>query len=204
MGISTCPQPRASNQYRLDTDFTRFMRTILTNSFLSSRSVKPSILARVHISTRPSRSAWSYKHSISYNFLRRTFSQTREQHSAFQQLIAPDAQRKTIYGLSTPLGKGGIAVIRISGRDVRRVWEVLVRKQTPSKERDPRKPIPWKLERCKIIHPQTKEVLDDGLVVFFKGKPIFIDRLAYFNLRQDPSHSQQKMFSSYISILEGL
>lgn len=135
--------------------------------------MKPSILARVHISTRPSRSAWSYKHSISYNFLRRTFSQTREQHSAFQQLIAPDAQRKTIYGLSTPLGKGGIAVIRISGRDVRRVWEVLVRKQTPSKERDPRKPIPWKLERCKIIHPQTKEVLDDGLVVFFKGPKSF-------------------------------
>jgi hypothetical protein len=38
-----------------------------------------------------------------------------------------DAQRKTIYALSTPPGKSGIAVIRISGPDALCVWQRMVR-----------------------------------------------------------------------------
>ncbi|PIL36674.1 hypothetical protein GSI_00363 [Ganoderma sinense ZZ0214-1] len=36
-----------------------------------------------------------------------------------------------------------------------------------------RGPEPWKMHRCSIGHPQTGEVLDDGLAVFFKGPRSF-------------------------------
>jgi tRNA modification GTPase len=42
----------------------------------------------------------------------------------------------------------------------------MVRPHKPRKQ-----PTPWKLERCKIVHPdRPEEVIDDGLCVFFHGK----------------------------------
>ncbi|KAF7313473.1 tRNA modification GTPase TrmE [Mycena chlorophos] len=75
-----------------------------------------------------------------------------------------DAQRKTIYALSTPPGKAGIAVVRISGPEVLQVWKHVVRRAEPE---------PWRMERCKIIHPTTGNMLDDGLAVYFKGPKSF-------------------------------
>jgi tRNA modification GTPase len=103
-----------------------------------------------------------------------------------------DAQRKTIYALSTPPGKSGIAVIRVSGPDALSVWQRMVR---PVRGRtrvahtahtatghDPdvckhnndgtgaqRRPEPQKLERCHVVDPHTAEHLDDAMAVLFRG-----------------------------------
>lgn len=77
-----------------------------------------------------------------------------------------DAQRQTIYALATASGPAGIAVVRISGPRVRDVRAHMVR---PTHRRLDKEPVPWKLERCTVVDPQTKEVLDDALAVFFPG-----------------------------------
>lgn len=86
------------------------------------------------------------------------------------ELVLSDAQRRTIYALSTPPGKAGVAVIRVSGPDALRVWRSMVRALPEAKgkarEHDPE---PWKMHRCSVIHPLSGEMLDDGLAVFFKG-----------------------------------
>ena len=92
-------------------------------------------------------------------------------------LVLSDAQRKTIYALSTPPGKAGVAVIRVSGPDALRVWRSVVRR--PAKGRRlaqagiPSKgdPEPWRMYRCEVIQPETQELLDSGLAVYFKGTP---------------------------------
>lgn len=74
-----------------------------------------------------------------------------------------ESQKKTIYALSTPKGKGGVGVIRISGPQSLDAWRSVVK----SGRQDPE---PWKMNRCKIVHPLRKDdVLDDGMAVFFKG-----------------------------------
>ena len=86
------------------------------------------------------------------------------------QLVLSDAQRLTIYALSTPPGKAGVAVVRISGPGALDVWRGMVRTRAEGKgkvrEHDPE---PWKMHRCDVVHPRSGEVLDDGLAVFFKG-----------------------------------
>lgn len=108
-----------------------------------------------------------------------------------------DAQRKTIYALSTPPAKSGVAVIRISGPDALHVWQRMVRstraahtnqdKDNPTPKRTPKpnrerertrtrnnetsRPEAWKLQRCHVVDPQTSELLDDALAVFFRGAP---------------------------------
>jgi tRNA modification GTPase len=77
--------------------------------------------------------------------------------------VLSDAQRPTIYALSTPPGKAGVAVIRVSGPAALDVWSQLVKCRK-------RLPEPWKMDRCQIVHPETGEILDDGLAVFFKGR----------------------------------
>ncbi|KAA1466071.1 tRNA modification GTPase TrmE [Dentipellis sp. KUC8613] len=89
--------------------------------------------------------------------------------TVFNDLVLSDTQRRTIYALSTPPGKAGVAVVRISGPDALAVRQQMVR--TPSRRK--RNPEPWRLERCSIIDPVSEEVLDDGLVVFFKGPKSF-------------------------------
>lgn len=85
------------------------------------------------------------------------------------QLTRSDAQKQTIYALSTPPGKGGVAVVRISGPEALEVWRKMVK---PYKTKS--QPTPWKLERCRIVHPDNQdEVIDDGLSVFFEGESIY-------------------------------
>ncbi|KAJ3713861.1 tRNA modification GTPase GTPBP3 [Lentinula raphanica] len=109
-------------------------------------------------------------------------------------LVMSDAQRKTIYALSTPMGKAGVAVVRISGPDATQVWDNLV--QTNKK----RHLEPWKLQRCKIIHPGHQEVLDDGLAVFFKSPKSFTTE----DVLELHIHSGRAIISSVLNALSAL
>jgi len=103
-----------------------------------------------------------------------------------------DAQRRTIYALSTPPGRSGVAIIRVSGPDVLGVWHRMVRPARTAAARRAsahhglsdahrhgkhsdetltrqRHPEPQKLERCHVVDPQTAEHVDDALAVFFRG-----------------------------------
>lgn len=86
-------------------------------------------------------------------------------------LLTSSAQRQTIYALSTPPGKGGVAIVRVSGPDARLVWDNMVRSYAPNKPI--KDPTPWKLHRCHIVHPQNKSLIDDGLAVYFRGKYLY-------------------------------
>lgn len=120
-------------------------------------------------------------------------------------LTITDAQRKTIYALSTPPGKGGVAIVRVSGPDALHVWKLMARSHKSDKPM--REPTPWKMQRCRIVHPESEMLIDDGLAVYFKGlspsvrsirfstdilvhSPIFIYNLANigvtYPLRQSP------------------
>ncbi|OBZ71947.1 tRNA modification GTPase GTPBP3, mitochondrial [Grifola frondosa] len=81
------------------------------------------------------------------------------------------AVKRTIYALSTPPGKAGVAVIRISGPDALEVWRRMVSTRNSKKGKGKARycdPEPWKMHMCKIIHPDTEELLDEGLAVFLK------------------------------------
>ena len=89
-----------------------------------------------------------------------------------------DAQRNTIYALSTPPGKSGVAIIRVSGPEVLSVWKRMVRStrgarlgREKGEYGSSHLPEPWKLERCHILDPHTSEILDEALAVFFRGAP---------------------------------
>lgn len=82
-------------------------------------------------------------------------------------LTATEAQRSTIYALSTPPGKGGVAIVRVSGPDALLVWDKMVRSHDPKKGM--KTPTPWKMQRCRIVHPENETLIDDGLAVYFKG-----------------------------------
>ncbi|KAF8845563.1 tRNA modification GTPase TrmE [Paxillus ammoniavirescens] len=89
----------------------------------------------------------------------------------FREPTPSDAQRRTIYALSTPPGKGGVAVIRVSGPHAFKVWKAVTRSvRTPATNKVP---VPWVAELREVIDPVTREKLDDGLVLFFKGPKSF-------------------------------
>jgi len=91
------------------------------------------------------------------------------------------SQKETIYALSTPPGRAGIAVIRISGPMVPQVYHKVVKPTSQSSKTSPnhlqrtnepalprtRMPVPWKMHRCSVVHPETRRVLDEGLAVYF-------------------------------------
>lgn len=56
-------------------------------------------------------------------------SRTHTTFSAKSEPTLSDAQRRTIYALSTPPGKAGIAIIRVSGPDALDVWRRVTRKK---------------------------------------------------------------------------
>ncbi|KAL0064756.1 mitochondrial splicing system protein [Marasmius tenuissimus] len=85
--------------------------------------------------------------------------------------VLSDAQRKTIYALSSPPGKAGVAVIRISGPEASTARELLLRnsKGSPLAQAEP-----WKMQRCRVVNPERPDqLLDDGLSVFFRGPKSF-------------------------------
>lgn len=113
-------------------------------------------------STRP-----SHAHSL----LRcpyQSFRRANHQVPVAADLALSDAQRRTIYALSTPPGKGGVAVIRVSGSDARRVWKAVTRPIHASLT--DKAPVPRLAELRHVIDPLTSEKLDDALVLFFQGE----------------------------------
>lgn len=95
-------------------------------------------------------------------------SPSRPYHHHPGSLTPSDAQRRTIYALSTPPGKGGVAVIRVSGPDASKVWNDLTRPLRVSAV--DKAPIPRLAQLRHVVDPLTGEKLDDGLVLFFKGE----------------------------------
>lgn len=96
-------------------------------------------------------------------------------HWGTKPLPQSPSQRTTIYALSTPPGRGGIGVVRISGADARLIWEHML--VTPKRARPmalPPRDASRQLFRCRVIHPISKEVIDDGMAVFFHGTYIII------------------------------
>jgi len=88
-------------------------------------------------------------------------------------------EKKTIYALSTPPGRGGIGVIRVSGPDALDVYSQMVRVGAGGSAKGEQKevaPEPWKMRRCSIVHPQSREVLDEGIAVFFQGTSLAFGR----------------------------
>ena len=88
------------------------------------------------------------------------------------QVVPSPAEKKTIYALSTPPGRGGIGVIRVSGPDALCVYSQMVRVGTRIGAKGKQKeviPEPWRMRRCSIVHPTSQEVLDEGMAVFFQG-----------------------------------
>ncbi|CAE7146397.1 unnamed protein product [Rhizoctonia solani] len=86
-------------------------------------------------------------------------------------LIPSPVERDTIFALSTPPGKGAVAVIRISGTRSYELYSKLLRPTTEDALGHSIQP--WKLKRCRLIDPGTEEVLDDTLAVFFRGPRSF-------------------------------
>jgi tRNA modification GTPase len=83
-----------------------------------------------------------------------------------------DAERRTVYALSTAPGKAGIAVFRVSGPAALDVWRrvvKLIRRDGTLDLTRTETPRPWRVERCAVVDPDTDDVLDYGLCVFFKG-----------------------------------
>ncbi|TEB29453.1 tRNA modification GTPase TrmE [Coprinellus micaceus] len=101
-------------------------------------------------------------------------SPTRPRFIHNDALPRSDAQKSTIYALSTPPGRGGVGVVRISGPDaLKEVWGRMVKPYAGSTSKDLLNPTPWKLYRCRVVHPSTGETIDDGLAVYFKGPKSF-------------------------------
>jgi hypothetical protein len=89
-------------------------------------------------------------------------------HEASRPLPLSAAQRQTIFALASAPGRAGVAVIRVSGPDVRDVCARVLRRVN-----DPTTPLPplqpRMMSRCAVVHPESGEVLDDGLAVLFPG-----------------------------------
>jgi tRNA modification GTPase len=75
-------------------------------------------------------------------------------------------QTDTIVALSTPPGRGGIGVIRISGPDALKILRTLVAAKSFH-------PIPNQLTLKSLIDPFTLGLLDEALVCFFKSPHSF-------------------------------
>ncbi|KAI8984989.1 tRNA modification GTPase TrmE [Trametes punicea] len=116
-------------------------------------------------------------------------------------LLLSDAQKKTIYALSTPPGKAGVAVIRISGPDALEVWRQVVQTHHGRKGKvRETAPEPWKMHRCRVVHPVSGEVLDDGLAVFFRSPKSFTTE----DVLEIHVHSGRAIISSVLSAISCL
>lgn len=165
-----------------------------------------------------SRYFWTLKtnHKILRNFPQK--SRAYIWRKTFVNLPTTNAQRQTIYALSTPPGKGGVAIVRVSGPEVLTVWKRMVRSHRPTKPI--RDPTPWRMQRCRIVNPKDESLIDDGLAVYFKGWNIsifelvssisnFIYSIAPYSYTTRPTielhiHSGRALISALLSALSSL
>ncbi|EJD00980.1 uncharacterized protein FOMMEDRAFT_147656 [Fomitiporia mediterranea MF3/22] len=143
--------------------------------------------------------------------------------SSIDWTVPSDAQRRTIYALATPPGKGGVAVIRISGPDALAVYDRIVRPTSTRKRRRHEvndnhnfittkgkmrendsvtagnrvDPEPRRMIRCAVVDPISGDELDDGLAVFFKGPHSFTTE----DILELHLHSGRAVISAVLSAL---
>ncbi|TDL29596.1 hypothetical protein BD410DRAFT_833876 [Rickenella mellea] len=92
-----------------------------------------------------------------------TSTATSGSQSFTHQLPLSSAQRPTIYALATPPGKGGVAVLRVSGPDVGEVWRRMVRLMPTRMGSQKGKASAFmeevlehrRMERCYFVHAET-------------------------------------------------
>ncbi|KAJ7667621.1 tRNA modification GTPase TrmE [Mycena polygramma] len=108
-------------------------------------------------------------------------------------LLMPNGRPFT--ALSTPPGKAGVAVIRVSGSGALAVWQRLLKCSAQVQLIEPRR-----MERCRIIHPETGELLDEGLAVFFVGPRSFTTE----DVLELHIHSGRAVISSVLEALSRL
>ncbi|MCU7611214.1 tRNA uridine-5-carboxymethylaminomethyl(34) synthesis GTPase MnmE [Anaplasma capra] len=73
------------------------------------------------------------------------------------------SQGDTIFALSTPMGKSGVAVIRISGRDALESMRLL----------GAREPLHPRVATCKILYDRRHLPIDQAVVLYFPGPGSF-------------------------------
>lgn len=69
-------------------------------------------------------------------------------------------------------------MIRVSGPDALDVYSRMVHPRGGSNSKGKYKelePEPWRMRRCSIVHPESREVLDEGMAVFFKGPSLIFN-----------------------------
>lgn len=71
----------------------------------------------------------------------------------------------TIYALSSPPGKGGVAVLRVSGPQALNSYHTLTKRK---KALEPRRAV-----YCRMTHPATGEMIDRGLAIYFQAPASF-------------------------------
>ena len=71
---------------------------------------------------------------------------------------------QTIFALASGAGKAGIAVFRLSGPSATEAFRQVTKKQLPE---------PRRATRVQLIDPKTKDMLDDGLAIYFPGPASF-------------------------------
>ncbi|KJE95117.1 tRNA modification GTPase TrmE, variant [Capsaspora owczarzaki ATCC 30864] len=79
---------------------------------------------------------------------------------------APAQQRDSIYALATAPGRAGVAVVRLSGRAA----GIAIERMTGSAQKSK---TPRQAHLCRLVHPTTKEHIDDAIVLWFPGPRSF-------------------------------
>ncbi|CCM04020.1 uncharacterized protein FIBRA_06177 [Fibroporia radiculosa] len=146
--------------------------------------------------------SWRSAHSARPDMHRKSDSPTGLKPAAQETDVLPrsDAQRRTIYALSTPPGKAGVAVIRISGPDAQDVWRGMVKTGSGGEGRaahGQQSPEPWKMHRCRVVHPSSTAILDDGLAVLFVAPKSFTTE----DVLELHIHSGRAVISSVLAAL---
>lgn len=78
--------------------------------------------------------------------------------------ISTERPRSTVHALATPPGRGAIAVLRVSGPAAGEVVRALTDRAAPT---------PRVATRARLHDPETREELDEALVVWFPGPASF-------------------------------
>lgn len=95
----------------------------------------------------------------------------------------------TIFALSSGAVPSGVAVIRVSGPRTREVVECLAG----------RLPEPRKAMLARLAHPQTGDVLDEALVLYFEGPGSFTGE----DVAEFQCHGGRAVVSGLLSVLGG-
>jgi len=100
---------------------------------------------------------------------------------------------KTIYALSSVYGKSGVAVIRVSGDNALDVISAMT-------DIDPKDITPRHAYFTKLYKPQTKDVLDQALVLYFKAPHSFTGE----DIVEIDCHGSKAVLASVIDALSRL